>query len=755
MIRLTLSILALLLVSPPSYAKVVFKQGDWLLDDSNPSDKTSGFCNASTSGYFNRDVYSLELILDKSGARPLEVFVRPVKGEGSSHAFATEINDTPYYFARLPRSEVTNNKDAFWHIPRNTEALVAFLKRFNQFTLQDIDNAGKIPFSLNGSSATINELQKRCGANSLFTAVDFEKTFLPEALAQLNIQNLSPEQAEEMRTAIGKGTEAYYGVQKAESDLAALEAKYAKLTKEMQELNAALTQLIERDVPALTQARNDAQAAIDQANADLSETRAAISQVEADLERARTAYEVALENLRPYQADHDRLYALIRADQSRLDVARARLADIDNNIASYEQLIQNLDNELQDLRYSESHLRDERIRASADLADAESANRNFNPSWEISRRINADYRLSRLEQEINQAEQRIRMQMQSVQRARNERSQKAQALRACESGRFIDSIVTVDAAARPNPSRPNPRPNPQPTPPRPTPQPPRPNPPRPPQPQPPRPPQPNPPRPPQPQPPRPPQPNPPRPPQPQPPRPDCSRQRAELQQAERQLNQEQRELAQWQSLKQAKQNEYENIRRDIERDVYRIHDELVRRESEARGYLADIDAQLNNVLSRINSISQYDLPNARNQLASYRSQYSSANNEVIAAESALSTSTANYNNFKQSVGYDALQAEVARTSAEVNRTQKDLQELNAKIATLEKTVKDQTTLRDNLNRKLATAEETIRQKQARLEQVKQALVPYEQEKSVLQAKLDEARNLLASISREFEALIPR
>ncbi|MGZ3740825.1 MAG: hypothetical protein ACXVB9_15710, partial [Bdellovibrionota bacterium] len=105
---LTLSLLAGAFSPAAASASTVSSSGDWQLDDSVPADPAKGSCQASTAGYMGSVVVSLALVVDKSGARPLEVVLQPTKPVGATAMYVQSSSGSTFYFAKMANGQYWN-----------------------------------------------------------------------------------------------------------------------------------------------------------------------------------------------------------------------------------------------------------------------------------------------------------------------------------------------------------------------------------------------------------------------------------------------------------------------------------------------------------------------------------------------------------------------------------------------------------------------------------------------------------------------
>src|SRR5262245_9924969 len=130
-----------LTLSLNAFAGTVFKSGDWQLDDSLPNDPAKGTCQAMTAGYFGNAVTYLAVVVDKTGARPMEVFVLPNRPSiGATAMVARTDSGKTWYFPKLVR---TGTNDQYWQIPVNTVQFVEDLKQGNQLNIGAVSGSNE------------------------------------------------------------------------------------------------------------------------------------------------------------------------------------------------------------------------------------------------------------------------------------------------------------------------------------------------------------------------------------------------------------------------------------------------------------------------------------------------------------------------------------------------------------------------------------------------------------------------------------
>lgn len=412
-------------LSAVANAKIVYKSGDWVVDDS---------CVAYTTAKTNdKMTYALDVVIDKGGVMPLEVYIHPTTVTSPLHAFAVELErGLTYRFALLPRE--MGELDSYWAIPRDTDHLVNVLKNGTKFKVSAVGSVpADLTFSLMGSTATINELKKRCGTNSLDTAVEFEKAFIQPEAFDFDVLKLTPDQTERLRGIESQGVVAYRETLKIKTELRTLDDKFKAPLKDQAKEQQSLERTLSHDLAPLTKARSEAQTAIDTAQTDIKNFQATIVEDQGKLQVAQTEQQTANLAIQPFTTDHDRLSRAVQNAQGRLSSARQFLADTEAALAAAQQQAANLQNEEMSLRSQISSRRSElqSARAAADAAQAQL--NNFDVRFEIQRRANGDWRLNSLQNEIQNLRQRQQVLEQQMRMAVREHEQKDSALRQCRS----------------------------------------------------------------------------------------------------------------------------------------------------------------------------------------------------------------------------------------------------------------------------------------------------------------------------------
>lgn len=215
---------------------------------------------------------------------------------------------------------------------------------------------------------------------------------------------------------------------------------------------------------------------------------------------------------------------------------------------------------------------------------------------------------------------------------------------------------------------------------------------------------------------------------------DCSGEQQRLTDAQRRFQEIRQGIQQLESNRDAKVREIADTRRRIEAEVDRLQNDLERREAASRQRLNNAQMRLREIESRLQSIERVEIPARQNDVRRLEADRSAASQDLADAQRRLRQARQDLSSFRQSTGFDALQAEVDRKLARVNSLKNDLAKVDREIRRREKIISDSQKALAQIANDMEAVLEQIKLKEARSVEVQQALQPYEQEKAVLDAK---------------------
>lgn len=678
-----------------------YSSKDWKLEN----------CVASTTAIYQNVTHHLEVSIDQTGLRPLEIRIRPEADLAPATLgikAALDRKETQVYsFAPLASQEA--GREIFWNIPRGTEALVSFLKREIKFETsimngQPVDPKAKVvklAFSLKGSTNTINELQKRCNAGKALGSDGFERAFLPAVVATVDPTRLNAGATAQLRELASQALQAFKSSTATQTEINALTAKYLAQIKEYEQLNRNLDRLTHQEMVKLQTARTTSQAAIDKANQEIPQMRGQIGGYESmlvtanhDLEQANAVLEPLIPELRKLQSAVSNAEANLSSAQSALSTAtnyesqtRSRLASIISSIGDAERKVQSLQNEANGMQSEVNRARSEVDSAKRDYDSSDRARRGFDRDSEIRNRIGRDSRHGSIDSDIRDRRGRRDQYEREQGSAEQEKTRASQAYRDCKA----------------DPAR------------------------------------------------------------------DCSAQRAEIDRAEERYRQAEDRKKQMDRDCDSFEREREEIRRRHERDVDSICNDMDRDRDQKAARLRDAEQRLASIERRQRDIVNVDIPQAQNEVSRLRSLRSEAESDVRTAESdvsrassdvrtyesRLSSAQSKVSSYKKSVGYADKKAAVQKAEDRVDEIKKALSDLDKGIAKREKLIRDETANLASIEKQMQTVVATIQQKEARSAEVQKMLEPYNTEHASLAQKKAVSDQAFSKAQADFAAGLPQ
>lgn len=413
-------------------ATPIFSSKDWRLLDLGTS------CVAETVTAVDGINHHLELRVRKTPSSPLEVVIRSDVASSPIAGFKTTLDRAKTKVYSFPKLSSDGASETFWNIPRGSDELVSFLNRELKLDAQAFDVTGAavplVSFSLRGSSATIAELGRKCASGlQIPTPADmaFEKAFLPQAVATVDLGRLSPVKADRLREVLDSGRVAFMSSKVTQSEIEALSARYLKEINELSGLRSNIGRLTQREITRLELARKTAQASIAQAETDLLNLKPQTATIEADLVVANADYEAAYNQVKPLLPEYNRLVGAVRSAEARVTETQGRVGTVQANLDRANQALRNLQTESSQLRFQYSDAQAKARTARDELQRAGREANNFNEQAELRQRLSSDSRLNRLQTEVRNIETRINAQEQAVQRQELERNRLNSELASC------------------------------------------------------------------------------------------------------------------------------------------------------------------------------------------------------------------------------------------------------------------------------------------------------------------------------------
>ena len=360
---------------------------DWTLTE------VGNFCVAYTEQKINEKVFRLELVYEKSGQFPVETLIRenPETSNALAIKMTTEVKPIQSYsFVTMANADGSR---IFWQVPKNTEALVAYIKRQTRLSMKitNSDNTtAALMFSLRGSSATVDSLIKECAQGKAIVAAAFDKDFISlKAVDQLDPLKVNEVRSKILRDLYLQGHKSYSEKIVLQKELSVLNTKYTNLVQELAKLTGQLDQMTQKELIALQNQKTQLEAKIKKFEQDILKKAELVKAKESELPAANAAYEQAYAEVSKIKPEYDRLARAVKTAESELNTDSARSESLTSEVVQKERALDVLERDLQSLsqqRYQiESEVNDFKYKAGA----LDQMQRRFDTQRETRNRVDS------------------------------------------------------------------------------------------------------------------------------------------------------------------------------------------------------------------------------------------------------------------------------------------------------------------------------------------------------------------------------
>ncbi|QLY26592.1 hypothetical protein [Bdellovibrio sp. KM01] len=351
------------LVSAIAFAKPVTVK-DWSLNDANAT------CIASTSRTIAGATYRFELSFDKSGAFPVEAWLRDSSGAAKAFRLSTEVAPIQS-FVFIPMQDASGNL-SFWHVPTDSNALISYIKRQTRLMVQVLapnEPSKAVDFSLRGSSDVVDALIAQCAGGKSLLSSDFEKSFVPAQTATMDPLKFDQEQAARLRSLYQGSVAANSQKAAFQRQLTALNTQYAKQIQELGSVTGSLDQLTTKELVNLRNQKSSLEQKIQNLDQQIITQQASIDAKEVEVAGANAVYDDAWKVLAPYEAEYKRLSTLVQNSKNDLARYQSQLSSIEQSIQSKQSALNEAQNQVSGLSRQLSQL-DVEIQTARQYANA-------------------------------------------------------------------------------------------------------------------------------------------------------------------------------------------------------------------------------------------------------------------------------------------------------------------------------------------------------------------------------------------------
>ncbi len=360
---------------------------DWTLTE------IGNFCVAYTEQKLNEQVFRFELVYEKSGQFPVETLIRenPETSNALAIKMTTEVKPIQSYsFVTMANSDGSR---IFWQVPKNTEALVAYIKRQTRLSMKvtKSDNTiAALMFSLRGSSATVDALIKECAQGKSIVATAFDKDFISvKAVDQLDPLKVNETRSKLLRDLYLQGHKSYSEKLVLQKELSTLNTKYTTLVQELAKLTGQLDQMTQKELIALQNQKIQLEGKIKKFEQDILKQTDSVKSKESELPAANAAYEQAWAEVSKIKPEYDRLAKSVKTAEAELNTDTSKSESIASDVVQKERSLEVLERELQSLsqqRYqAETEMNDFKYKVN----DLEQMQRRFDTQRETRSRVDS------------------------------------------------------------------------------------------------------------------------------------------------------------------------------------------------------------------------------------------------------------------------------------------------------------------------------------------------------------------------------
>lgn len=447
MIRLmACSIVLSLGVSQLAFARNVAKSGSWKLDIITNNGVNQ--CVAYTTGDRDGLELTLGVYVNQNSGQPLEVILtgktRNAVTPGLFGGFTSGGMIQAAVLADNPKSLI------YWGLGRKTAEMVSALKAMDKIKfLSQSGGVKPVAFELDGFTAMITEMEKRCNGSKSFSKPAFESAFLQGVPETVLESQFDKSKTTSLRALLFQGHKQFLAVEATNQELTQLRAKYGADLDRAEVLDNRIKLLQGRLIPDTQVAISDKQKFIADSQNDLQSVIASIPGLDAAIPPLQQDYDQKKAILDQVAPEYLRLEGVANSARTRLASARSDLATsrtkLNNNLSEQNRLTgvaNQLDADLNSYQF-------ERNSALSDLRQAQSELDRFDFRWEYDQRLRRDWSYNRAQNEVSRLEQESYQANSDVNRLRAERNQISQARAQCQAtpGADCADLIAREQAA--------------------------------------------------------------------------------------------------------------------------------------------------------------------------------------------------------------------------------------------------------------------------------------------------------------------
>ena len=430
-LSLPASLLLSTLIAPIAHAKVVYRSGNWALDDLSQDTVPQNLCAMVQEAKIGRTTWRLEITHPKLALGVTEILLKQTGTGAKAWSLTTQTGET-LVFANAGKLG-TSTTDVLWHIPQKTSALIAHWEGRKDIRVSAADGT-RSSFQLfdSGFALVKQQMVQRCLGTIPLVDSAFETAFLRRTTA-INPNLVSETAVAQLRALVPQAHEVFLKLGANSQELTQLRAQFAGPLQEAATLTATIARLEQNEIPTLERAQTANEALQVSATADLQRLTNLIPQQERALTSATQVRDRAYQAIEPYLNEHEALTDAVSSAESQISTGESRIAEIDRATSSANSEIRQLNSELSSLvvalRQNESSLRT----AESEARRAESEFRAYRPDAELRQILQRDSSYQSAQRDLSRIEREQSRSHDDWKRAVADRESKERVLNSCRA----------------------------------------------------------------------------------------------------------------------------------------------------------------------------------------------------------------------------------------------------------------------------------------------------------------------------------
>lgn len=451
--RLSSAALVLSVLSMPlAHAKIVYKSGNWALDDLSADLAPQNICSMVQVAKIGRTSWRLEITHAKNAVGVTEILLKQTGSVSKTWSATTNSGETLVF----ADAGTAGTAQLLWQVPQNTSALIAHWDAKKDISMKPADGSrGGFKLFDSGFAQVKAEMIKRCLGNIPLVDAVFESAFLKNS-SPIDPNALVTETVAELRSLFDQGHQTFLSMGANSRELRSLQDRFAAPLDEARTLESNIAQLTNTTIPGIQQSIINNEALEVNSKNELQRLSALIPGQQTAVANAEILQKRTYDAIAPYLNEHAAIENEIETASSQINRGEYRLSEIDNSLSYASNQLRSLNNELPQVNSTLRRNQDGLRQAENEERRAESDYRSFNPSSELRQRLQRDSSYQSASRDLERAKRESQRSHSEWKRAVADRDNKERAVNACrarpeancraEEGAWKLAVVTADRA---------------------------------------------------------------------------------------------------------------------------------------------------------------------------------------------------------------------------------------------------------------------------------------------------------------------